>query len=236
MVPPEFTKRVDPGSPSVRPWRHAARGMDPARASRDRVPPLPLRQPRAQPELPKSGPPREDGSDAAVPHWWACGARDRRGMARREYRAYGYDYPSGSARGSQQLAEAIEVIRAVWADESDHVPRASTTAWRASSAKCRRTTRSRSWSARTARRLSRSPPDTPTGGTGMRRGIRRSANRTSACVRTARRSADRSTTSRSPPAHSSTCRMIRPRSSPRISTTTTRQRSHPRSKPHGRHP
>jgi alkanesulfonate monooxygenase SsuD/methylene tetrahydromethanopterin reductase-like flavin-dependent oxidoreductase (luciferase family) len=32
-----------------------------------------------------------------------------------EYRAYGYDYPSGSAR-VQQLAEAIEVIRAVWAD------------------------------------------------------------------------------------------------------------------------
>jgi alkanesulfonate monooxygenase SsuD/methylene tetrahydromethanopterin reductase-like flavin-dependent oxidoreductase (luciferase family) len=32
-----------------------------------------------------------------------------------EYRAYGYDYPSGGIR-VQQLAEAIEVIRAVWAE------------------------------------------------------------------------------------------------------------------------
>ena len=32
-----------------------------------------------------------------------------------EYRAYGYDYPSGGVR-VQQLAEAIEVIRAVWAE------------------------------------------------------------------------------------------------------------------------
>jgi len=37
------------------------------------------------------------------------------GWNEEEYRGYGYDYPSGGVR-VEQLAEAIEVIRALWAD------------------------------------------------------------------------------------------------------------------------
>ena len=37
------------------------------------------------------------------------------GWHEEEYRAYGYDYPSGGVR-VEQLAEAIEVIRAMWTD------------------------------------------------------------------------------------------------------------------------
>ena len=89
--------------------------MDPARASRDRVPRflygnLVLSQSYRNPAL---------LAKMAATLQYLTGGRVvlaiGAGWHDEEYRAYGYDYPSGSAR-VQQLAEAIEVIRAVWAD------------------------------------------------------------------------------------------------------------------------
>jgi hypothetical protein len=75
--------------------------------------PHPLTTVRTRSVLPQPGTTGQDGGHAPR----AYGRRFILGLGtgwhEEEYRAYGYDYPSGGVRVAQ-LAEAIEIIRAMW--------------------------------------------------------------------------------------------------------------------------